>query len=61
MCYAGPTEGNMKKAIGLVMLLWVAGATPQAGAQPANSGVEKLYILNCGEGVPVTFRAGRPA
>ena len=41
----------MKKAIGLAMLLWVVGATPYADAQPAKSGVERLYILNCGEGV----------
>lgn len=41
----------MKKAIGLAMLLWVVGAVPQANAQPAKSGVERLYILNCGEGV----------
>lgn len=44
-------EGNVKKAIGLAMLLWVVGATPYADAQPAKSGVERLYILNCGEGV----------
>ncbi|MES5487094.1 N-acyl homoserine lactonase family protein [Bradyrhizobium sp. INPA03-11B] len=33
------------------MLLWVVGTAPQADAQPAKSGVERLYILNCGEGV----------
>ncbi|MGY4312436.1 N-acyl homoserine lactone hydrolase [Bradyrhizobium sp. JR3.5] len=41
----------MKKAIGLAMLLWLVGAVPQADAQPAKTGVERLYILNCGEGV----------
>lgn len=41
----------MKKAIGLAMLLWLVGATPQADAEPAKTGVERLYILNCGEGV----------
>lgn len=41
----------MKKAIGLAFSLWVAGAMPYADAQPAKSGVERLYILNCGEGV----------
>ncbi len=41
----------MKKLIGLAVLLCVAGAAPRAGAQPANAGVERLYILNCGEGV----------
>ena len=41
----------MKKAIGLAMLLWAVGAVPHADAQPAKSGVERLYILNCGEGV----------
>ncbi len=44
-------EGNMMKAIGLAILFWVVAALPQAYAQPANSGVERLYILNCGEGV----------
>ncbi|MBR1207264.1 N-acyl homoserine lactonase family protein [Bradyrhizobium sp. AUGA SZCCT0124] len=44
-------EGNVKKAIGLAMLLWLVGATPQADAEPAKTGVERLYILNCGEGV----------
>ncbi|QIG92501.1 MULTISPECIES: N-acyl homoserine lactonase family protein [unclassified Bradyrhizobium] len=41
----------MMKAIGLAILFWVVAALPQAYAQPANSGVERLYILNCGEGV----------
>ncbi|SEC19305.1 Glyoxylase, beta-lactamase superfamily II [Bradyrhizobium erythrophlei] len=41
----------MKNAIGLAMLLWIVGVAPQADAQPAKSGVERLYILNCGEGV----------
>jgi len=44
-------EGNVEKAIGLAMLLWVVGAVPPADAQPAKSGIERLYILNCGEGV----------
>ncbi|WP_342713564.1 N-acyl homoserine lactonase family protein [Bradyrhizobium sp. B124] len=33
------------------MLLWLVGATSQADAEPAKTGVERLYILNCGEGV----------
>ncbi len=41
----------MRKAIGLAMLIWVMCAPPHADAQPAKSGVERLYILNCGEGV----------
>ncbi|NEU94523.1 N-acyl homoserine lactonase family protein [Bradyrhizobium sp. UFLA 03-164] len=41
----------MRKAIGLAMLIWAVAATPHAEAQPAKSGVERLYILNCGEGV----------
>jgi len=41
----------VKKAIGLAMLFWAVGALPHADAEPAKSGVEKLYILNCGEGV----------
>ena len=44
-------EGDVKKAIGLAMLLWVVGAAPHADAEPAKAGVERLYILNCGEGV----------
>ena len=32
-----------------------------AAAQGGKSGVERLYILNCGEGAPATSRAGRPA
>ncbi|MBO4222422.1 MBL fold metallo-hydrolase [Bradyrhizobium neotropicale] len=42
----------MKTTIGVaVALLSVAAAAGPAGAQSEKSGVEKLYILNCGEGV----------
>ena len=38
----------MNRAIGLAALLGLAAI---GLAEPANAGVEKLYILNCGEGV----------
>ena len=46
----------MKRTITLVVLLVAAALTINSGhAQSAKPGVEKLYILNCGEGV-----AGEP-
>nr|WP_246799733.1 N-acyl homoserine lactonase family protein [Bradyrhizobium sp. CCBAU 51753] len=33
------------------MLLGLIGAMPRADAQPAGPGIQRLYILNCGEGV----------
>lgn len=42
----------MKRTITLAVLLVVAALTVNSGhAQPAKPGVERLYILNCGEGV----------
>jgi N-acyl homoserine lactone hydrolase len=42
----------VKRTITLVVLLVAAGLTINSGhAQSAKPGVEKLYILNCGEGV----------
>lgn len=42
----------MKRTITLAVLLVAAALTGNSGhAQPAKPGVEKLYILNCGEGV----------
>ena len=38
----------------------VPGLVQHASAQ-AGVEVERLYILNCGEGVPATSRAGRRA
>ena len=42
----------MKRTITLAVLLVAAALTINSGrAQSAGPGVEKLYILNCGEGV----------
>jgi glyoxylase-like metal-dependent hydrolase (beta-lactamase superfamily II) len=42
----------VKRTITLAVLLVAAALTGNSGhAQPAKPGVEKLYILNCGEGV----------
>ena len=34
---------------------------PSASSQGGKASVKRLYILNCGEGVAGTFRAGRRA
>jgi hypothetical protein len=44
----------------LVLLIGLAGAAEPVCAQ-GRSGVEKLYIINCGEGVAEMSRFGRRA
>jgi N-acyl homoserine lactone hydrolase len=42
----------VKRVVVLFAALWLVALSPDAGrAQSNTSGVEKLYILNCGEGV----------
>src|SRR5580698_1198828 len=51
-CLMRQWRNDVNRAIGLVaVLLSVVLPIGFAHAQPAKPGVEKLYILNCGEGV----------
>ena len=50
----GPVDGrnNVKQTIGLAAALLLGALSVNVGhAQSGKSGIEKLYILNCGEGV----------
>jgi hypothetical protein len=59
---AEPVRVVMKRSgVCIAVLAALSIAAAAAASAQTRSGVDKLYILNCGEGVAATFLAGRQA